>query len=224
MWRLRGEDESFFDAYYTKLVRWVSEGRLLRDSTRGILLVDNPRAMVGDTITVRAVLVDDQFEPLIAPEVTAKILLPGGGIEDLTLRPLAGEPRPGTYGGRFTVRRAGDYEVRLSVGDGLDEEVLRQSVRVRLPAIELERPKRNDSELLAMAETTGGFYLPVDPSVSNESIATTLLSKITPQPQQTILPGTPDAAFARRRNAALLWLIATALTMEWVVRRLHRLA
>ncbi len=39
------------DSYYTKLVRWVSEGRLLRDSNRGVLLVDNARAGVGDTIT-----------------------------------------------------------------------------------------------------------------------------------------------------------------------------
>ena len=55
MWRLRRESDAYFDSYYTKLVRWISEGRLLRDSNRGVLLVDNPRAMVGDTITVRAV-------------------------------------------------------------------------------------------------------------------------------------------------------------------------
>ncbi len=74
MWRLRGESDAYFDNYYTKLVRWVSEGRLLRDSTRGVLLVDSSKAMVGDTITVRAVLTDEQFEPLDVPEVPAKLL------------------------------------------------------------------------------------------------------------------------------------------------------
>jgi hypothetical protein len=51
-----------------------------------------------------------------------------------------------------------------------------------------------------------------------------LLKLLEPQPQTTILPGTPDDRFAERRNATLLWLIATALTFEWVLRRLHRLA
>ena len=85
MWRLRGESDAYFDSYYTKLVRWVSEGRLLRDSTRGVLLVDSSKAMVGDTITVRAVLTDEQFEPLDVPEVPAKLLAPGGRIEDIRL-------------------------------------------------------------------------------------------------------------------------------------------
>ena len=49
MWRLRSESDAYFDTYYTKLVRWVSEGRLLRDSTRGVMLVDNSKAMI-DTI------------------------------------------------------------------------------------------------------------------------------------------------------------------------------
>ena len=49
--RLRSESDAYFDTYYTKLVRWVSEGRLLRDSTRGVMLVDNSKAMIGDTIS-----------------------------------------------------------------------------------------------------------------------------------------------------------------------------
>lgn len=229
MWRLRGLDESYFDRFYTKLVRWVSEGRLLRDSNRGVLLVDTPRAMVGDTITVRAVLTNDQFEPLDAPSVTAKVLIPGTGggdgrIDDLELRPLEGEPRAGTYGGRFVVRTAGSHEIRLTLGDALDEQVLRQTVQVRLPTVELERPRRNDESLARMASFTQGVYLPIDAGVGDAQLTTQLVSAMPPQPQTTILPGTPDVDFSRRRNAALMWLIATMLTMEWVVRRLHKLA
>ena len=57
MCRLRAAGDQYFDNYYTKLIRWVSEGRLLRDSNRGVLLVDATRAMVGQTVTLRAVLV-----------------------------------------------------------------------------------------------------------------------------------------------------------------------
>lgn len=224
MWRLRSESDAYFDSYYTKLVRWVSEGRLLRDSNRGILLVDNSRAGVGDTITVRAVLSDEQFEPLDVSEVRAKLLAPGGRIEDLRLLPLQGEPRAGTYGGRFVVREAGSYEIRLTLGDALDEQVLRQSVQVRLPTIELERPRRNDEELNQFAFMTGGQYTPVNGDVTDAEVSTKLVSLLRPQPQTTILPGTPDIDFTRRRNLALMWLIATMLTMEWVTRRLHRLA
>jgi hypothetical protein len=224
MWRLRGEKDAYFDNYYTKLVRWVSEGRLLRDSNRGVLLLDSTKAMVGDTITVRAVLTDEQFEPLDLPEVPAKVLAPGGRIDDLRLLPLQGEPRAGTYGGRFVVREAGSYEIRLTLGDALNEQVLRQSVQVRLPTIELERPRRNDEGLQQFASMTGGSYFPVDDTTANDAVGKQLVASLRPQPQTTILPGTPDVEFATRRNAALMWLIATMLTMEWVTRRLHRLA
>jgi hypothetical protein len=224
IWRLRRESVDYFDSYYTKLIRWVCEGRLLRDSNRGVLLVDNPRAMVGDTITVRAVLTDDQFEPLSVPQVTAKLLSPGGRIDDVRLTPIEGESRPGTYGGRFVVRESGNHELRLTLGDGLSEELLRQNVQVRLPTIELERPRRNDEELRELAGVTGGTYWPVESDLANDKIAGQVVETIRPQPQTTILPGTPDGDFALRRNATLLWLLASVLTMEWIVRRLHRLA
>ncbi|TWU11183.1 hypothetical protein Pla52o_56210 [Novipirellula galeiformis] len=224
IWRLRGESDAYFDSYYTKLVRWVSEGRLMRDSTRGVLLVDSARAMVGETITVRAILTDDQFEPLNVPEVSAKLLAPSGRIDDIQLLPLKGEPRPGTYGGRFVVREAGSYELRLTLGDALEEQVLRQSVQVRLPTVELERPRRNDDELKQLADVTGGTYSPMSEETSLESLSGSLVSFLKPQPQTTVLPGTPDIDFNRRRNIVLMWLIATMLTMEWVTRRLHRLA
>lgn len=224
MWRLRRDSDSYFDSYYTKLVRWISEGRLLRDSNRGILMVDNPRAGVGDTITVRAVLTDDQFEPLRVPKVEANLLAPGGSIVPVVLTPVEGETRGGTYAGRFIVRAAGSYELRLTLGDGLGDTVLRQTVQVRLPTVELERPQRNDEDMAFVATSTGGQYLPIDDQATAAEAVRKLPELLEPQPQTTILPGTPDDDFAERRNASLLWLIATALTFEWVVRRLHRLA
>jgi hypothetical protein len=224
MWRMRRESDAYFDNYYTKLVRWVSEGRLLRDSNRGVLLVDNARAMIGDTITVRAVLTDQQFEPLSVPEVKAKLLTPGGRVDDVRLVPIEGETRQGTYSGRFVVREAGNHELRLTLGDALGEELFRQNVQVRLPTIELERPRRNDEDLEILASTTSGRYWKLNAELTNQQLTDSVSETIRPQPQVTILPGTPDSIFSERRNATLLWLIASALTMEWVVRRLHRLA
>ena len=232
MWRLRGLDVSYFDAYYTKLIRWVSEGRLMRDSNRGILLVDRPRAMVGDTITVRAILTDEQFQPLRVPQVEAKLLTPGGDAETVRLTPLAGEPREGTYTGRFLIRDDGLYELRLALGDALSEEVLTQTIQASQASLEAERPTRNDEVLNALAATTGGAYVPLDasPLRSSDPSATKIQdplqipAAIEPQSQLTILPGTPDRDFQRRHNATLMWLLCSLLTMEWMVRRLNRLA
>ena len=222
MWRLRGVDESYFDTYYTKLVRWLTEGRLLRDSNRGVLLVDKQRAMVGDSIAVRAVLVDDQFRPLVAPEVTADLLLPSGQTEKLNLAASDQDASAGTFVARFTVRESGDYEILLPVSDDLDADVLSASVNVRLPMVELERPRRAGEELRSAAEATGGTYIPLDRDPMDAASQLTRL--IQPQPQMSLLAGAPDATFSLRRNAALLWLIATVMTMEWITRRLNRLA
>ena len=40
MWRLRRLDPAYFDQFYTKLIRHVSQGRLLRGSSRGVLCRD----------------------------------------------------------------------------------------------------------------------------------------------------------------------------------------
>ncbi len=224
MWRLRGAGDQYFDNYYTKLIRWVSEGRLLRDSNRGVLLADATRAMVGQTVTLRAVLVDSQYQPLNEPFVTAKLLSPDGRFRDLRLTPAADSPRGGTYTGNFVATTSGGYEVQLTVGDALDEEVLRRSVQVRLPTSELERPRRADDALMQLAAATRGVYFPIDENEPPATMATKLTSEIVPQPQVTILAGTPDLLFGERRNAVLMWLIASVLTFEWITRRLHRLA
>ncbi len=88
MWRLRELGDMYFDRYYTKLVRWISGGRLLLDSDRGILLVDRETALLGDQVTVRAVLKDKRFQPLVQAEVMATLLNPKKQSSRLILRPL----------------------------------------------------------------------------------------------------------------------------------------
>ena len=151
-------------------------------------------------------------------------MTPDGKISDVRLSQVKDEQRRGTYSGRFLVRKSGNHEIRLSIGDALNEVLFRQNVQVGLPTIELERPRRNDDDLQMLASTTNGMYWKLDQSSSNDELVNSVLDTIGPQPQTTILPGTPDAIFTQRRNATLLWLIASVLTMEWVIRRLHRLA
>ena len=114
MWRLRAHDENYFDRYYTKLIRWVSQGRLLRDSTRGVLLLDKERCIVGDHIAVRAILTDAQHQPLAAQEVTATLVHPDGRRSVFPLRRTADATREGLFLGQFTALVDGDYRVEVS--------------------------------------------------------------------------------------------------------------
>lgn len=227
LWRLRELGDTYFDRYYTKLVRWLSQGRMLRDSERGVLLVDREQALLGDQVTVRAVLKDQRFQPLLQSEVVARLLDPQKRNSVLTLRPLEGGTQPGVYVAQFPVQVAGEYTLQLQLGGLASNEVLMASVKARVPAIEMQRAERNDELLLPLATQTGGRYFQGAESalaVTEPSKITALASAIIPQDQVSFLPGVPNRRFQLRWLGWLMGLIAGSLTIEWFARRLHRLA
>ena len=218
LWRMREVGEKYFDTYYTKLVRWAGQGRLLRDSDRGMLLVDKEQAIVGEQVMVRAVLKDAQFQPLIQNEAVAKLIEPGGRSTTLKLMPLADPTQAGVYVGQYVTRKTGTYEVQLPIGSLTDQVLLTQQTIVRVPALEIQRPQRNDPLLSELASKTGGKY-----SVGLSGLES-IASSIKPREQVNYLPNAPDSEFRQRLNALLMALIAGALCLEWLTRRLSRLA
>ncbi len=86
MWRMRRLDVEFFQQYYTKLIRWASQGRLLRNSNRGVLFTDRERCWMGDLVKVQAILTNLQDEPLTVPGVNAILTQPDGATAALVLR------------------------------------------------------------------------------------------------------------------------------------------
>ena len=237
MWRLRELGDQYFDRYYTKLVRWISQGRLLLDSDRGVLLVDREQALLGDQVIVRAVLKDERYQPLIQSEVVARLIDPQRRNVPLSLKPFADGSQPGVYTGQFPVLMSGDYSIQLQLGGIASEEVLSTSVKAKVPAIEMQRGERNDPLLTQLAIETGGRYWPgiaraielVDsPTEGVTSIVDkprpAIVAAITPQDQVSFLPGAPDRVFQLRWLAWLMAWIAGSLSLEWLARRLHRLA
>jgi hypothetical protein len=223
MWRLNQLDPSYFTTYYTQLIRHVSQGRLLRDSNRGILLVDSEQASLGDTITVRAALSDAQYQPLLVDSVAATLVLPNGSSQPLTMNRLSAAERPGMYSAQFTTTQDGTYRVELPV-PAVDDEVLMREIRVRVPAREIESPQRNDALLTALAkQTSGAYFVGLSAAVGEQGVPP-LTGQIRAKDQVTTLPGTPDRTFERTLMSWLLALIAGALCLEWLVRRLYKLA
>ena len=219
-WRLRAVDNGYFERFYTKLMRYVSEGRLLRDSNRGLLLVDKDRALRGDAIAVRASVVDAQFQPLTDPTIDVVLKQPNKEDQNIELQ-RSDSGREGMYVGRFLASQAGDYQLQLTLPGEGEPVVLEREVRVKLPNLEIEKPQRNDADLALLASTTGGsYYVGFDKAASGDALVNTVVSKR----RETFLPGTPDREFQQKLRTWLLTLIAGALFLEWTIRRLSKLA
>ena len=225
MWRIRELDETYFETYYTKLIRWAAEGRILRDSSRGVLLVDKDRCVVGDQVAVQAILQDAQHRPLTQSEVKAIIVQPDGQRTDLVLKAVKDAAREGTYAQQFTIVQDGDYRVELQHPDAADQ-VLEREVRAQIPKLETQRPERNDQVLQTIAERTGATYYVGLPAALSRSAGSQegLVDVLKPQDQTTVLPGTPDRDFERRLMTWLMGLICGILSLEWLIRRLSKLA
>lgn len=223
MWRLRAVDDAYFERFYTKLIRWVSQGRLLRNSSRGVLMVDKQRCMLGEHVAVRAILTDSQHLPLTADRVNATLVHPDGRRSTLPLLRAENAAREGMYLAQFTAVLEGVYGIELHPPHSGDAELLTKEVRSRIPALETQTPQRNDPLLKDLAEKTGGaYYVGMDAAMgaARAPVANLLL----PQDQVTYLPGTPDQEFDRLLMTWLLVLICGVLCLEWLIRRLVKLA
>ncbi|GAB5405060.1 MAG: hypothetical protein Aurels2KO_32910 [Aureliella sp.] len=237
LWRIRSQGDAYFDRFYIKLVRWISQGRLLLDSDRGVLLVDRERGALGEQVAVRAVVKTAQYEPLIQSELVARLIDTNGRNVPLVLRPLADGAQPGIYTGQFPLLVAGDYTIQVQL-DGIASETLQATVRASVPAQELENAERNDTLMKQLAVDTGGGFWPGPPSIAapdnadgNESDMNTAdgevlaLAKALPA-QDTIafIPGSSDPIFQVRWLGWLMSWIASCLALEWLTRRAYRLA
>jgi hypothetical protein len=226
MWRVRAVEERYFESYYTKLIRWVSQGRLLRDSSRGVLLVDKDRCLLGEQVTIRAILNDAQHQPLTDDEVSAVLLQPDGARTTITLKRVREAARDGMYETQFTALQEGDYRIELTPPMSTDEEFLTAEVRVRVPALELERPQRNDPLLKDFADQTQAeYFIGFNAAMRRGSSTRASLSGVLePNDQIVYLPESLDSQFEQQLMGWLIALICGVLCFEWLIRRLSKLA
>ncbi len=76
-WRWRRSSADVFDRFWVQLVRYLAEGKLLGGTKRGLLLTERDRYAIGESVTVTARLLDQQFEPLRKREVRATFDIDG---------------------------------------------------------------------------------------------------------------------------------------------------
>ena len=222
MWRLRRIDESYFERFYTKLIREVSQGRLLRGSSRGVLRVAQDRGyMVGNTVEVQAQLKNARHEPLALPSVPLQVIQRDGSTQTVPLRAEAG--RPGSFAGHFTALREGNYRLELTIPETTGQRLVRY-LQVELPKLETQDPQRNDPLLSRMATASGGHYYVGPEPALDEGSPDALYPQLKDKTRTTILTAAMDKTWEENSMRWMMYTLSGLLCLEWAIRRLHKLA
>ncbi|MEI6240846.1 MAG: hypothetical protein WCR51_10680 [Planctomycetia bacterium] len=221
MWRLRGIDDATYERFATQLARHVSQGRLLRGSRRARLLVERDRYAVGASVVVRVVSAEGEAAPAGGLPVSCQAVGPDGSVVRVPLVPEAA--RPGVVQGAFVAAREGAWRIEVDLADGSGEKLARR-IQARLPDRELERPRLDRGVLDQVATLSGGSARYLADAAWSADDSRALVALIPDRSRREYETGAPDGAFKRWLNTALLATACGLLCLEWIVRRLARLA
>ncbi|NBT12771.1 MAG: VWA domain-containing protein [Planctomycetia bacterium] len=221
MWRLRGIDDAAYERYATQLLRHVSQGRLLRGSRRARLLVERDRCAVGASVVVRIVSAAGEGDPAGMSALTCQAVGPDGVPVRVPLVPEAG--RPGIAQGAFVASREGTWRIDVDLGDTAGERLTRR-IQARLPDRELERPRLDRGVLDQVALLSGGSARYLDGEPWTAAASASLARLLPDRTRREYETGVPDMTFKRRLNATLLAVACGLLCLEWIIRRVVRLA
>ncbi|MEI6036434.1 MAG: hypothetical protein WCQ91_00735 [Planctomycetota bacterium] len=222
LWRLRAIDDAVFERFTTQLVRHVSQGRLLRGSRRARILVERDRFSVGSNVIVRVAGAEGETSGTDSTGslATCQAIAPDGSAVRV---PMVAEPsRPGIMQGSFVASREGAWRIDVDLGDGADEKLSRR-IQARLPDRELEQPRLNRGLLEQLATLSGGQATCMDDGW-NADASRALAARIPDRSRREYETGAPDSDFKQRLNSVLLAVGVGLLCLEWIVRRLVKLA
>lgn len=215
MWRLRSLEEDYYDRLWIKLVREVGQGRLLRGTNRGILLLEKRSYPLGATVPVRARLLDPQFKDYHAEKVTLDVIAPGGKPLSPAVDLVADKTRPGHFSGGFVAIVPGSFSLELPIPESKDH--VKSSISVKLPNLEYDHPEQNEQLLRSLVRggDSGTRYLRLDEAAAE---LPTLLPDRTVQKVQFDFPRTLwDREW-------VMYLLVGLLSLEWLTRKLLKLA
>ncbi|MEX1097060.1 MAG: hypothetical protein WED34_13515 [Planctomycetales bacterium] len=213
LWRLRSQGEEYHDRFWTKLVRDAGQGRLKSGGRRAQFILDRNVYALGETVRLRVRLRDPQFQPLELPSVPLQVFEPNGR-PLVPARRLEPDPqRPGQYTGEFRVGVAGSYQLELAVPDSTEIET--ESIQVRLPNLEDDRPEQNANLLSELVRDTGGRYLALAEAPG------TVPSLLDYAGSETTISEQLQLAWDK---AWVMYVLVGLLSLEWLTRKLLKLA
>lgn len=228
MWRTRGVGPEFFETYYTRLIRWSSQGRLLRDSGSVVLSVDKENCRPGELVEIRAVLkkADGEISEMQSLSVTINC---DGSSELIELTRLEDGTKNTIFAGSFTVRSVGKHRVEFTMLKSENERgENKNSVAIdfvsRIPNLELIDPRRNDRLLSTLAESSGGEYFLASEWGAHRDRFAAALRSVPDNRIESVSSLGFDELFRKRLMVGYFLLLTLFYSLSWVIRRSHRLA
>ncbi len=213
MWRLRSVEEDYYDRFWTKLIRNIGQGRTKRGTKRGTLILERDEYVLGQTVSVRVRLLDPEFKPLIQESVPMEVIDPRGRPLIPNLLLMQDRNRPGEYVASFRASLPGKYRFEVTVPNSKGQ-VVDGNLTVLLPRLEDESLSQNVKGLKELARDTGGQYLALEEA---EQIP-------------ALLPDQGEEFLVDERlktlwdQAWVFFLLAGLLVVEWLTRKLFKLA
>ena len=216
MWRLRAIDEDYYERFWTKSIREVGQARLKRGTNRGTIILERNQYVLGQTVRVRAQLVDPQFNPLTADSVEVEVYDPEGRPKIPPLKMLKDSTRAGQYVGNFRVSGVGTWKIEVPVPQS--REMLTEKIDVVLPNLETDNARQDARLLRLIAAEPLGKYLRLEDATAD----VTEVSKRLPNMGEE---------FQIDQQLKTLWdrdwvmyLLIGVLSLEWLTRKLLKLA
>ena len=215
LWRIRAVDSTAHERLVTQMVRHVAQGRLLRGSSRGRLILEKDRYPVGQSVTARIMETTSGTQPKL------EVITPDG--QRITV-PVASDPvRAGGLQGSFVVTSEGSWQIILTIDDAQRERTVRR-IQATLPDRELIQPKLQRKTLSQIATATGGLaWFPRGETLSETDI-TKIAAILKDRSRTEYEIGENDKAFKKTLNTLLLGIGIVLLSSEWILRRLAKLA
>lgn len=212
LWRLRSLSDQYYERLWTKLARKVGEGRSKRGVQRALVILEGREVELGQTVPIRVRAVNAQFQPLAAETIRIEVIDPRG-------RPLVPAPvldrdrnRASEYFGNFRVALPGRYRIELNVPDTNDKAT--GEVDVLVPQREFASLTQDVAALKTLTDGTGGgYFTPAEigklpalmPSSGQEFVIDQRIKELWDRPW-------------------VLWLLVGLLGLEWLLRKLLKLA
>jgi uncharacterized membrane protein len=201
-WRMqRPSEDRSYELFWRQVTRWLSSGA--PDPVSILPMAPETGSAGAIALDVR----DDSFAPVRDAQVTVRVTLPGGDVQDV--RTTLSDPGTGRYSAEMRFEQPGIYRVHAEARKGATD--LGSSDRwVLVGGVdrEMAEPRLNEDVLRRIAAASGGAYLPAN----GASRLSSLLGEAALQPAA---PRLRELWHTPWVFAAVILLLAT----EWMLRR-----
>ncbi len=208
-WR-RGVGNKWFYRFWGQVIRFTSAGRLLGKSKRFSVHTEQREYILKSLVRLRARVLNKQFKPIQAKEITIHMEKPEGKGERTEITALQVPSRPEYFEAAVEARGLGEHRVWI---EDREEKVASATFRVVVPQLEYAEPRMDRPRLQEIARASGGSYYEiheVDDIVDDvEAIEKEIAISSRSEPLW-------DSSW-------LLVLFVALLTLEWALRKVFRL-